>query len=144
MKPTKFRVRRLFGWLPAAFFFALCVTVLAAASDLGTRLFYIPMTLLTGLWLVRSRRVSVQTTEDGLTVRGSLRTRRFARSDVTEAELVPMRTRSPFASRWPYVALSLRLRDGRTLRFEDVSAGASRASTISAIVDHINGWREGR
>lgn len=141
MTPTTFRVRRLFGWLPAAFFFALSAIVLAGTPNVGTRVFYVGMTLLTGVWLVRCWRVAVEITESGVTVRGSLRTSRFPWSDIVEATLAPMKSASPLSRRWPYVALALRLHDGRARRFDDISAALARKASISAIVDHINGAR---
>jgi Bacterial PH domain len=139
--PKTFRVRRLGLWLPAALFFGLSVIVFAGAPSLGTRLFYAVMTGLTGAWLLRSSHVSVATNESGVTVRGMLRTRRFPWTTIDGASLVSMRTASPFASHWPYVALALRLSDGRMRRFDEVSSSASKQSVVSAIVEHINEWR---
>lgn len=136
--PRMFRVRRLGSWVPPAVFLALNALILAGAPDLGTRLIYMGFTLLNGLWLVRCLRLSVETTQEEVIVRTSVWTHRYDWDEVVKATVVPMPTRSPFATRVPYVALGLHLRDGRTRRFSDISSNASSPKSISAIVDHIN------
>jgi hypothetical protein len=141
MVPTSFSTRRLFGWLPAAVFVALSLLFVIGAPDVGGKLFSLAMFLVTTLWLVRCLRVGVATSGDTAIVRTSVWTHRFARSDFSEARVVPMPTMSPFGSRWRYVALGLLIPDGRVRRFSDISAASSRESIITAIVDHLNRWR---
>src|SRR5579864_1542215 len=132
VRPATFRVRRLLSWLPAAFFLSLFGLILLGAPTLHDRLFVGPLTLIPAVWLVRSVRLSVQTTDEAIIVRTSVWTHRFPWSDVVEAKLVRMPAASPFAARWPYVALGLHLRDGRVRRFSDISAASDRQSVISA------------
>jgi hypothetical protein len=138
MTPTTFRVRRLGSWLPAGVFFTLLALALLGAPKLSEKLPLVPLTLVSAIWLVRCRRVLVQTTEEEVMVRTATWTHRYRWNDVVEAKLVRMPTASPFAARLPYVALGLRLRDGRLRTFEDISAAAARQSSISVIVEHIN------
>ena len=49
-----------------------------------------------------------------------------------------MRTASPFANRYPYVALGLRFLDGNHKQFDDVSAPASDTPFVQTIADEIN------
>jgi hypothetical protein len=89
MDNTTFRVRRLGLWLPAALFFGLSLILVASAPHLGTRVFYAAMALVTGVWLIRCCRASVETLEAGLIVRGQVRTRRFSWNEVAAASLAP-------------------------------------------------------
>src|SRR5205814_2153883 len=98
--------------------------VLLGGRNLGMGIFYAVMSLLTGLWLVRSLRVVVRTSTDGLFVRTSYTTRLLPWPTVTGAELRPMRTVSPLRSIRSYVALAVRLQSGRVLQFDDIAASA--------------------
>ena len=138
LTPTTFRVRRLFGWLPAFSFLVLLAFAQLGARSLREGLALMPLTLIVAIWFWRCRRLSVQTTEEGVIVRTSALTHRYRWSELVEAKLVSMPTASPWARRWPYVALGLELRDGRVRKFSDISAAVARKAEISAIVDHIN------
>ena len=49
-----------------------------------------------------------------------------------------MRSPSPVAGSFPYVSLFIVLRDGRTKRYDDISASAKRRDRVEAIIDAIN------
>jgi len=50
----------------------------------------------------------------------------------------PMRTASPFRSRWPYFALTLEFSDGLRKQFEAVSAAETNRAVIDEVVHQIN------
>jgi hypothetical protein len=100
--------------------------------------FYGLMTLVTGYWVVRVRRVAVLLSDTELVVRGQFRTRRFPFNELSGAALTRMRTASPFAGRWPYLALTISMADGRVRQFEEVAAPAARATGVEVIAGAIN------
>lgn len=134
----RFSTTRVWVWAPPAFFFLLSLMVAIGAPDSGTRIFYLPMALLAGYWLVRSLRVGVEVTPEGVAVHGQLRTRRFALGDIRGARVAPMRTASPFYRFFPYVALEVDLGDGESRHFDEISARESDRGAIEAIANSIN------
>lgn len=126
-------------WLPAALFFGFLLLLAVASPELGSRLFYAVLTGAAGYWLFRARRVGLDITDDGLAIRGQVRTHRFGWDEVRGAALEPMRTASPLQRAVPYVALVIELTDGRSRQFEEVSAKASDRSRVQRVADLING-----
>jgi hypothetical protein len=139
-RPQEYPFRRARTFATPLAFFALCFIVLLGAKNLGMGIFYAVMSLLTGMWLVRSLRVVVRTSTDGLFVRTSFTTRLLPWATVTGAELRPMRTMSPLRSIRSYVALAARLQSGRVLQFDDIAASTDDLLRVQAIVDQINEW----
>lgn len=135
----RFSTTRVWVWAPPAFFFLLSLVVALAAPDPGTRIFYLAMTLGAAYWLVRSLRVGVEVSPGVVAVHGQLRTRRFALEDIRGARVAPMRTASPIYRFFPYVALEVELRDGKTRHFDEISARESDRGAIDAIAKTING-----
>jgi hypothetical protein len=128
------------GWqlrAPPVPFFLLSAVVLAAAPNIGTRVFYVLMTVATGYWLVRSWRAAVELGHHGLVLRGQVRTRRFSWPDIAEATILAVRTRSPLSGAFPYLCLGLRLSDGRLVHFDELAAPARRAGEVEAAVAAI-------
>ena len=101
---------------------------------------YAVLSLLTGLWLARSLRARVETSEEGLAIRTSYKTTRLPWSEVLGAELRPMRTFSPFKCVRSYSALAVRLTSGGVRQFDDIAASNSDQARVAAIVNHINAW----
>lgn len=133
----RFEVRRLGTWLPPFAFGSFSLLLVVAAPDGGSRAFYAVLAAVMSYWFVRSWRVAVELRDDELVVRGQIRTRRYRWSEIRGAGIAPMRTMSPFAARWPYVALELDIADGRR-QFEEISASESHRSKIESIAAAID------
>lgn len=116
--------RRLWLWLPAAFLVAFSVLVLLGAEGTGSKVFYGVVASVATVGLLRSWRARIDITERGVTIHGLRRTRRFPWEVLRGAKAEPMRTASPFQSRWPYVALNGAL----TVAGLAAEAGVSRST----------------
>ncbi len=139
-EPERFSFVRAGLFVPPLGFLAFSVLLVLGADSLGGRVFAFALGLLSGLWLVRSLQVVVETDPEGLTVRTSYRTTRLRWEDVTRAEIAPMRAASPFSLLARYAALQVHLADGSIRQFDDVAASASRTRDLTEVVDHINRW----
>jgi hypothetical protein len=126
-------------------FFALSLIVLLATPNLGTRLFYVVMTALTGVWLIRCWRSAVVLSDDGVLLRGQFRTSRYSWDHVEGATTGRMRTASPLAGRFPYVNLVLRLQEGRVRVFPELAVrGGRHGSLVDVVANEITDRATGR
>ncbi len=139
MGTTTFSARRPALLVPPGFFFLLCLLVLVYAPDIGTRLFFLVMTLLAGLWFARCWRSAVVVSDGGVVLRGQLRSSRFAWEQIEVAETTRMTTGSPLAAWVPYVALQLQLVGGRVRTFPELAARQrSDRTMVQIVVQAIN------
>jgi hypothetical protein len=126
---------RRFGLLAGPLFFvALSLIVLAGSRDLGTRLFYAVLTVLSGGWLVRAWRSAVILSDEAVRFRGQVRTRDFRWSEIAGASVGPMATMSPLRGRFPYVDLVIELRDGKRRAFPELAAPEHSPDSLPRIV----------
>lgn len=137
-KPSyaEFRTRRLGLLLPSAFFFFFSLVILLEAPNWGSRIFYLVLTALCGLWLFRCWRSSVSLSDEGVVLRGQFRTSRYPWDEIQGATVVRMRTASPLAGMFPYLNLALQLSGGKIRPFNEMAAPARR-SQIDVIAEQI-------
>lgn len=134
----RYSTTRLWIWLPPAFSFGLSAIVALAAPDAGMRGFYIVLSIGTGYWLIRSLRVGVEVSSDGVAVHGQIRTRRYPLAEVRRARAEPMRTASPLYRFVRYIALELDLQSDESRHFDEISVRERDRSVVDRIVDSIN------
>jgi hypothetical protein len=123
---------------PPVVMLSLMLLFVLGAPGIGQRLFYLGMAALTAGWAARAWRVGVELTAKGITIRETWRTKRVPWGEAVAARTAPMRTRSPFADRFPYIALALEHRDGSVSRFDDVSASSDEVVRVEGLVGAIN------
>lgn len=138
LRGVSYPTTRLWVWLPPAFFFGFSVIVALAAPDIGQRIFYVLLALVTGYWLVRSLRVRVEISAEAIAAFGQLRTRRYPIAVVRGARAEPMRTASPLYRFAPYVALTLDFESGESRHFDEISVRQRDQEALDRIVTSIN------
>lgn len=142
MEQTAFVAQRAGVWGAAAAVFGFTAINTLGAPDAGGRLFWGVLTAGAGVLLVRALNVRAVVELDHLRIHGMARTRTYHWDELLEVELEPLHRPFPLASVAPYVALAVRLRDGRSRRFEDIAVPerdrAQLAPMIRAIADRID------
>jgi len=140
-------VRRAVLWLPPGFFFFLCLTCSLSIQDSSARVFYGVLSVLTGTWLVRCLRAAVIISDDGVILRGQLRTSKYSWDEIEGATVVRMRTASPLADSFPYVNLALQLSGGRLEPFAEMAASAKKRNQVDELAEQIKNrakvWHSG-
>ncbi len=139
-EPERFSFVRSGVWIPPLGFLGFSILLIVGADSVGGRVFSFALGMLSGVWLMRSLRVEVVTSDEGLTVRTSYRTTRLRWDQIDGATVAPMRSASPFNFVQRYLALSVRLVDGSAQQFDDVAASEARRAELADLVDHINRW----
>lgn len=125
--------RRLGPLLGPSFFFALSLVCLSSPG-VGTRLFFVAMAFLTGLWFSRCWRSAVVLCGRGVLLRGQVRTSLYPWDQVQGASAAGLRTGSPLRGRLPYVNLVLQLTGGRSRAFPELAAPARSGNSVVTVV----------
>jgi hypothetical protein len=83
--------------------------------------------------------VRAEVSDGSLVVYGQFRTRRIGLGRIREAVVEPVRTASPFAKQFPYVALALELVDGSHVQFQELSVRQPGRRRMDEFASAING-----
>jgi hypothetical protein len=134
---AEYRTRRLGLLLPSGFFFIFSLIILLESPNWGSRIFYLVLTALCGVWLFRCWRSCVALSDEGVVLRGQFRTSSYLWDGIQGATVAQMRTASPLASRLLYLNLVLQLAGGKIRPFSEMAAPAKRRSQLDVIAKQI-------